>query len=163
VSQHLTDAQLRLFVQGNLDEPLAISSALHLDLCAHCATRAAHADPLAGAFAETLDPVVPDDLVAQILTRAAELSLESGDRTRFRPEVWAAGTLLAAAALLLGLTGGLTPWMADVGMSVRAALVGGGVLLSNSPVSAGTVASGATIALVLGAGLVVLRGRDRQR
>ncbi len=163
MSQHLTDALLHHFVQGSLDEPVAVSVAEHIDHCAHCSTRAAHADPLAGAFAETLDPPVPEDLVDQILRRAAELPAAPERKVDFRPEVWTAGALLAAAAVLLGITGGLTPWMGDLGVSVRAALVGGDVLLSESPVSAGALAIGATTALVLGGALLVLRGRPPRR
>ena len=163
MSQHLTDALLHHFVQGTLEEPVAVNVAEHIDHCAHCATRAAHADPLAGAFAETLDPPVPEDLVDQILRRAAELPLQKDARPSLRPEFWVAGALLAAAAVLLGITGGLTPWMGDLGVSVRAALIGGDVLLSDSPVSAGAIAVGATTALVLSAVLLVRRGRDSRR
>ncbi len=162
MSHHLTDALLHRFVLGQLDEPVAVSAAEHIDHCVHCATRAAHAEPLAGAFAETIDPPVPPDLVDRILLEAAELPVRSGGLGA-RPEIYAAGALLAVASLLLGLAGGLTPWMAEIGVSVRAAVVGGGVLLSNSPLSAGGVALGATVVLSLGVGLVVWRGRDRRR
>ncbi len=163
MSHHLSDALIEHFALGNLDEAEAVAAAAHIDRCAHCATRAAGAEPLAGAFAEVEDPALPAGLVDEILARAAELPAEGERLPRLRPELWAAGSLLAAAAVLLALTGGLTPWVAEIGTSVRAALVGGGALIASSPVSAGAVAIGATVALVLGGVLVVLRGRDRRR
>lgn len=163
MSPHLTSTQLSLFAAGDLEDAAAATLAGHVDDCAHCATRLAHADPLAGAFAEVQDPTVPVGLIEEILARATEASDDDEGRTRLRPEIWAAGGLLAAAAVLLGLTGGLTPWMAEVGVSVRAALVGGGVLLSNSPVSAGAVALGAFATLLGSAVLLVWRQRTRRR
>ena len=64
--------------------------------------------------------------------------------------------------MLLALTGGLTPWLADLGVSVRAALVGGGVLLSSSPVPTGAVAIAATTVLVISGLAILWVQRDRR-
>ncbi len=163
MTQHLTDAQLERFVDADLEESVAVSVAEHLDHCPHCATKAARAEPLAGAFAEFQDPELPPDLIDHILARAGEAMEVASRPALLRPELWAAGGLLAAAALLLALTGGLTPWMAEFGVSVRAAMVGGEVLLTSSPLSAHTIALGASAAIVLSALVVFLRQRNRRR
>jgi anti-sigma factor RsiW len=163
LSQHLTDPLVQDFIDGDLTDAVAVQLAEHLDHCPHCSARVAHAEPLAAAFAEVQDPPLPEGLIDAILVRAANQSAPVGGFFRKRPEVWAAAGLLAAAALLLGLTGGLTPWMDEIGVSVRAAIVGGEVLVSNSPISAGAIALGATMTLALSAMLLVWRQRERRR
>ncbi len=162
MSQHPTDALLERFIAGDLDDDVAVAVAEHIDACPHCAARAVHGDPLAAAFASVQDPPMPEGLVEDIL-RAADEAQAAENRPLFaRPELWAASGLLAAATVLLALTGGLTPWLADLGVSVRAALVGGGVLLSSSPVPTGAVAIAATTVLVISGLAILWVQRDRR-
>lgn len=93
---HVPEDILQAFVDGEVDEQVAIHVAMHLDDCPRCATRAAHLEPLATAFAATDDPTVPDDLLETVL--AAALT----PQPRFPLlEVGLGGALLAAAAALL--------------------------------------------------------------
>jgi anti-sigma factor RsiW len=96
VNQHVPEELLSAFVEGDLDDQLVIHIATHLDECPRCATRAAHLEPLAAAFAAVDDPMVPEDLVAAVLAaterRESWLSIEV---------ILGAAMLLAASALVL--------------------------------------------------------------
>lgn len=98
-SGHVPDDLLSAFVEGDVNEQVAVHIAEHLDACPACATRAVTLEPLAAVFAAVEDPVPPPDLHAAILTEV--------DRPERGPsiEVGVGAALLAAAALLT-LVGG---------------------------------------------------------
>ncbi|MCB9759386.1 MAG: hypothetical protein H6739_06060 [Alphaproteobacteria bacterium] len=123
MSQHITDDLLRRFVEGYLDEPVAVAVAEHLDGCPLCCTRAAAAEPLSQAFAAVDDPVCPPDLVDDIL---AALEAPTPERPLPRAELLAASALLSAAALLLFGLGDPAGLLAELalGMSATATALG---------------------------------------
>lgn len=107
---HVPDDLLAAFVDGEVEERVAVHIAEHLDTCPACATRAATMEPLAAAFAAIDDPVVPPDLVSAVLAAAEEP--ERGPST----ELVIGGTLMAAAALLTLLGGGALDAFVAIGM-----------------------------------------------
>lgn len=99
MSAHVPDDILHDFISGEVDEQVAIHVALHLDACPRCATRAAHLEPLAQAFAAVDDPLVPDSLVEDVLH-----VVQAEDRRRLPALELAIGAaLLAVAAVLVAL------------------------------------------------------------
>jgi anti-sigma factor RsiW len=95
---HVPQPLLEQFVEGTVDEKVAVAVALHLDACPACSTRAASLEPLAAAFAAVDDPGVPVGLVEQI-----GRALRESDRPG--PEPLLAGLFLALAAIAF-LVGG---------------------------------------------------------
>lgn len=101
---HVPDELLHSFVDGEVDEQVAVHVAEHLDDCAACATRAAGLEPLAAAFAASMDPVPPAGLVAAVLAEVRlpevlpERSRASGLELGF-----GVGLLVAAATLFVAL------------------------------------------------------------
>lgn len=95
MSHHVPEDLLASFIEGDLDDQLAVHIATHLDECPRCATRAAHLEPLAAAFAAVDDPVVPDDLVATILAATER------QRPALSIEILAGAAMLAAAMVLV--------------------------------------------------------------
>lgn len=120
MSAHVPDDLLASFVDGVMDEALAIHVAEHLDACPMCASRAACLEPLAGVLARVEDPPVPVGLAASILA-AAEAQLDAphdlpravepaGEPVAARVvdgsrEIAIGGGMLTAAAALLALVG----------------------------------------------------------
>lgn len=98
MSPHVPENLLSAFVDGDVDERIAIHVAEHLDGCPACATRAAGLEPLAAAFAAVCDPVPPPSLVPDILAR-----LDQPDRAPVAEIAIGAGLLVVAALLALGL------------------------------------------------------------
>jgi anti-sigma factor RsiW len=96
---HVPDELLASFVDGDMDESVAVHVAEHLDACPACATRAATMEPLAAAFAAVPDPIAPKGLADAALAR-----LEQPERTP-SVEVMVGSVLLAAAAFLTILGG----------------------------------------------------------
>lgn len=70
--RHPTEEQLKRFSLGTLEEAEAVAVALHIDECPQCAAIASAADPLTHAFNEIDDPIVPLDLIDEILDIAEE-------------------------------------------------------------------------------------------
>jgi anti-sigma factor RsiW len=118
MSNHIPPLLLAKFVAGDLEEPAAVALAKHLDACPQCATAAAAADPLTGAFASTRDPVVPKELVDQI--QAAAQTDEIHNERNADSAASIAVFLLAAAFLLavivspVGVVNGTTSAMVSV-------------------------------------------------
>ena len=84
--QHVPDALMQQFVEGEVDDSVAVAVALHLDACPACATRAAAIEPLASVFAASEDPRVPVGLVESIAGTLAPASLyEAQLCDRLRP------------------------------------------------------------------------------
>lgn len=96
MSAHVPEELLTDFVMGEVDEQLAIHVAEHLDACPRCATRAAHLEPLATAFAAVDDPLVPDDLIDDVLAAVA-----ADERRRLPALEVAVGAALLLAAIVL--------------------------------------------------------------
>lgn len=112
MSAHVPDDLLASFVDGGMDEGLAIHVAEHLDACPMCASRAACMEPLAAVFARVEDPPVPVGLTASILAAAeADLGAVDASPTQAIPavdgsrEIAIGGGMLTAAAALLALVG----------------------------------------------------------
>jgi anti-sigma factor RsiW len=153
MTEHVPNDLLNAFVDGTVDEHLAVEIAVHLDGCAHCATRASVLEPLSAAFASCDDPEVPEDLAMAVL---AELSHE-GPRALTEVAV-GVGLLLMAAGLAIATQHPVT-LLSDVGgvLSASQALV--------RSVSAGVspFAMVATVAMVFaGAGALLTVRRARK-
>lgn len=94
---HLEEAELDAFVDGSLDEDLAVALAAHIDACTRCAARVAAAEPLTHPLAALRDPLPSAALPSEILVAAAAPST--------RPEPWIGLLQLVAAAMLFSLAG----------------------------------------------------------
>lgn len=98
MNEHLQDALLLEFIEGQLDERSAVEVALHIDACPLCANRAVILDPLSSAFAAVQDPSPPPELaerMREVVTLAhQEPTLTTGPWLGF-------GMLVVAAVLLL--------------------------------------------------------------
>jgi anti-sigma factor RsiW len=128
MSQHVPDDLLLAFVDGDVDEQVAVHIAEHLDHCPACATRATGHEPLATAFASVRDPLPPAGLAAAILARADE-----PERLPMR-ELWFGGGLLAAACGLLVFTEGPIRLVAELATVTNAAVaLGRGLTVAVSP------------------------------
>ena len=101
MSQHIPQALLQKFIDGDLEEPVAVAVAQHIDDCSRCSSQAAASDPLSQAFASTSDPEIPEHLLEKIQAAAAEIQPEAHRPTRstVNPRPF----LIAAAALLFVL------------------------------------------------------------
>lgn len=66
MSQHIPPALMDKFVEGDLEEPVAVAVALHIDQCSRCHSAASAADSLSQEFATVDDPEVPPDLLDAI-------------------------------------------------------------------------------------------------
>lgn len=158
---HVPEDLLQAFVDGDVGEQVAVHVAEHLDGCPSCATRAAGLEPLAAAFAATVDPVPPPELASGIL-RAAR-------RPERAPTLEVAvGALLLASAVVLAL-GLQSPaaMLADLGVTFEASeAMARGVVASlgaSWPMLAmGTLVAGAGCAATLHVART-WRGSDRPR
>ena len=101
MSQHIPQALLKKFVAGDLQEPVAVAVAQHIDSCSRCSSEAAAADPLNQAFASTSDPPIPEDLVEKIQIAVAAAPHE--EEQPARPLLTSRLFLIAAAVLLVVL------------------------------------------------------------
>jgi anti-sigma factor RsiW len=99
---HISDKVLQAFMEGTLGQSTATDVAIHLDQCSKCATRSTAMEPLRHAFASLPDPLVPENLHAQIIERL--------NREPSRPsvEIWLGLSMLAAACILIAFT--FNPW-----------------------------------------------------
>ena len=70
MSHHIPPALLDKFVEGSLEEPVAVAVALHIDQCSRCHAAAAAAEPLRQDLATIDDPEVPADLLEVLHERA---------------------------------------------------------------------------------------------
>jgi len=120
VREHVPNDLLSSFVEGELEEPVAVHIAEHLDRCPHCATRAVALEPLASAFASCDDPLVPQHLATDVLEELARPPAH-----RAIPEVAAGVGLLALAGALAAATQHPVTTLADLGavLAAGAALV----------------------------------------
>ena len=98
MSQHIPPALLQKFISGDLEEPVAVAVALHIDHCSRCHAAAATADPLSQDFAAVDDPDVPEELLASLQQAATvpQQESENPQRRRSNAAIW----LMAAGALL---------------------------------------------------------------
>lgn len=115
---HVPDPLIDRFVEGDLDEALAVQIAEHLDACPRCANRAISREPLSAFFASVDDPPVPSGLVADVLA-----SLERPARAGPEPAI-AAGLLGGALLMLLigGSPGSLAVFVVKVVLALSAAV-----------------------------------------
>ena len=145
MTEHVPNDLLHAFVEGDLEEQLAVHIAEHLDHCPHCATRAATLEPLATAFASCDDPLVPEHLATEVL---AELARQPHGRGV--PELVVGVGLLALAGALAAATQHPVTLLADVGSLVSASsAVVRGAALGLSPYA--IASSAAMVAAGLGA------------
>ncbi len=98
MSQHIPPALLTQFIEGRLEEPVAVAVANHLDECSRCSAAAAAGDPLSPQFASIDDPPIPDGLVASIVDAAEKERLAPKPRPKKKSN--AALFVLAACVLL---------------------------------------------------------------
>jgi anti-sigma factor RsiW len=152
--QHVPDSLMQQFVEGEVDDKVAVAVALHLDACPACATRAAALEPLAGVFAATEDPRVPVGLVESIAVavRAAE---------RPGPEPALAAALMGLALCLLLLGGAPTEILASSATMMSASLTVVKALIAESGAFAPVWLVSATVAT--GAAFVVARNLEVAR
>lgn len=101
MSRHVTEELLRKFVDGRVDDEVAVAVALHIDACPWCCTRAASLEPLHAAFAAIDDPVCPPQLADEILAALHAPPPQAPLERAPTAEIGAATCLLTAAALLL--------------------------------------------------------------
>ena len=152
--QHVPDALMQQFVEGEVDDSVAVAVALHLDACPACATRAAALEPLGSVFAASEDPRVPVGLVESIAVaaRAAE---------RPGPEPALAAGLMGLALCLLLLGGAPTEMLASSATMMSASFTVVGALLDQT----GTLAPVwlLSASLVTGVAFVVARNLEQAR
>lgn len=147
---HVPDDLLQNFVDGEIDEQLAVHIAEHVDSCPSCSTRAAGLEPLGIAFAAASDPTPPPDLAARILAAA-----EEPERLPL-PEIGIGLALLASAAVLAGVgTGDPLTLVADLVVAAQAlAAMGRGIGVAMGSFQ---LALAATTAFALAGGVLTLR------
>jgi len=126
VTHHVGDDLMRRFIQGDLDEQVAVAVARHMDDCPRCASRAAVDEPLAPAFAAVEDPRPPPGLTDDILIALGEQRLPAVATA----EMAAAAVLLTAAALVLAVGGDPAGLAAEAATALSAIGTGGSVLIS---------------------------------
>lgn len=152
MSAHIPDDLLQDFVMGEVSEEIASHVAMHIDACPRCATRAAHAEPLAQAFAAVDDPLLPESLIDDVLYAVER------ERSRRLPalEIAIGAALLAAAAVLVALGSDPVSLIADsIGAVPR---ISG--LIAQSSASVLTLAMAVGL-LVIGSTLAVRRSLRR--
>jgi len=125
MSPHLSNGLLEAFVAGELGEAMCIVVANHLDECASCTGRVASMDNLGQLIAMDPEPVMPLDLVHDIVAATqAELEPQSG-----RSAFVVAAALMAASTLLtlgaLDLSALLVDFSATLHVLLRVATSGG--------------------------------------
>ena len=142
---HPSEALLRRFATGELDEALAVELALHLDDCPRCSTQAHALDELGAAFASVDDPELPPDLLATILDETLDLPVESV-RPELTPsedgwlsnlgsfrlptrELLASLGLLSAAGLVLLLLGDPADLATEAALTASAVVTAGDIVL----------------------------------
>jgi anti-sigma factor RsiW len=127
--QHPPESLIKRFAEGELSESLAVDLAMHLDDCPACATQAATLEPLALAFASSDDPVLPDDLMLEILGAVSELQVQPALPPTLpkampigpRAELLAGASLFSVAATLFFLLGDPGLFAADLAVGAHAA------------------------------------------
>ena len=154
--QHPSDVHLSRFVQGDLDEPDAVAVALHLDDCPRCATRAAGFDPLASAFASCDDPLVPDDLISDVLEATADIEIgvvaPPPERSPVRVpvgELLAGAGLLSAAAMVFLVLGEPTALAADAALAASAGITAANLVATELSASTWLLMPMAALAFLL--------------
>jgi anti-sigma factor RsiW len=137
---HPSEALLRRFADGELDESLAVELALHLDDCPRCSTQVHAMDELASAYASMDDPMVPEDLVHQVLEATMDLPLETpsaepgwleglgGFRVPTR-ELLASLGLLSTAGLVLLILGDPADLATEAALTASAVVTAGDIVL----------------------------------
>lgn len=152
--QHVPDPLMQQFVDGDVDDSVAVAVALHLDACPACATRAAALEPLAAVFAASEDPRVPVGLVESIAVavRTAE---------RPGPEPALAAALMGLALCLLLLGGAPTEMLASSATMMSASFTVVGALLDQTGALAPVWLVSASLAT--GAAFVVARNLEQAR
>jgi len=152
--QHVPDPLMQQFVDGEVDDSVAVAVALHLDACPACATRAAALEPLASVFASSEDPRVPVGLVESIAVaaRAAE---------RPGPEPALAAGLMGLALCLLLLGGAPTEMLASSATMMSASFTVVGALLDHTGTLAPVWLLSASLAT--GVAFVVARNLEQAR
>ena len=102
MSQHIPPALLQKFVLGNLEEPVAVAVATHLDQCVRCSAAAAASDPLSAEFASVDDPPVPATLTERIHQASLEeqANPSSPPRTKSNVALYVLAASLLVAVLL---------------------------------------------------------------
>ena len=98
MSQHIPPALMRKFIEGDLEEPVAVAVALHIDHCSRCHAAASTADPLSQEFATIDDPEVPTELIDALLEAAA--SPQPAPTVKEKPRSNVALLVLAASLLI---------------------------------------------------------------
>ena len=126
MTHHVGDDLMRRFIQGTLDEQVAIAVARHIDDCPRCASRAAVEEPLAPAFAAVDDPRPPPGLADDILVALDEQRLPEAATA----EMAAAAVLLTAAALVLAVGGDPAGLAAEAATALSALSTGASVLIA---------------------------------
>lgn len=121
---HVPDALMERFIEGDVEELLAVEIARHLDACPRCANRANNLEPLSTLFACVDDPVVPIGLVSDVLA-AFDAPARPG------PEPAIAAGLLALALVAL-VVGGSPGELAVGALKVALALGSAGKALSSA-------------------------------
>ena len=152
--QHVPDALMLQFVEGDVDDSVAVAVALHLDACPACATRAAALEPLAAVFAASEDPRVPVGLVESIA-----VAVRSAERPGPEPALAAALMGLALCLLLLG--GAPTEILASSATMLSASFTVVRTLIAESGAFAPVWLVSATVAT--GAAFVVARNLEQAR
>ena len=150
MSPHVPEDLLRSFVEGEVDDQVAVQIAEHVDACPSCCTRAAGLEPLGAAFAAAVEPRPPPDLSARILAR-----LDGPERLPVA-EIGVGLALLAAAAVLTGVGIG-SPWalVADLVVGAQAlATLGRGLWVV---IGSFQLALAATTAFALAGAVLTLR------
>lgn len=144
MSQHITEDLLKRFVDGDVDEAVAIAVGRHLDDCARCATHAASIEPLAAAFASLDDPFVPPDLADQVV--------EAWHRSQaYHHEVRTPATELVASSILLSIAAALLLLLGDPAGLVAELIVAGTGLVTAGSILMGRLLSTPGWALALAA------------
>lgn len=178
---HVSDDVLARFVDGDVDETVAVTVAEHIDGCSVCATRAAALDPMNAVFASAPIGEPPEHLAAQVIAQVNGPSFASpavGVSTAGTAQLGSPSRAplveIGVGAALLGLAGLLAaafdgPWalMADVGGTFAGGLAlarGVGVVLASFQVvvAATTVLASAGVVLTLQYSALVPRSRVRR-
>ena len=152
--QHVPDALMQQFVEGEVDDSVAVAVALHLDACPACATRAAALEPMASVFAASEDPSVPVGLV-----EAIAVAVRAADRPG--PEPALAAGLMGLALCLLLLGGAPTEMLASSATMMSASFTVVGALLDHTGTLAPVWLLSASLAT--GVAFVVARNLEQAR
>jgi anti-sigma factor RsiW len=158
MSRHLSEELLHRFIEGDLGEAEAVETALHIDDCPLCASRAARAEPLAAAFAAMPDPPLPEGFEREVLDL-----VERPEQAPARPQVpWLGIGMILSAAMLMMLGGEPTALLWKLAAAVRGISVGVAVVLQHLPSPATVLTLAATLALGCSLTAVRLLGLNRE-